>query len=121
MFPDLPRLTAAAVLALHALPCVSAPPTASSAEPFRIPVLVLQYFPTNGELIDIQVTGDWGESLAATRKKTRTLTDVVIEALEIGSRYKGYVDHSAVASLDYEVVDQLEFLRPLPVKPKQAS
>jgi len=87
--------------------------------PFEIPVLVLNYFPTNGDRIDVQVTGDWDASLADTRTKTQRLTREVIAALEQGSRYHGYTHPAAQPSLKYRVAGELEFLRPLPtfVKP----
>ena len=39
--------------------------------PMQIPVLVLEYFPVKGDLIDQKVTGDWGAPLDETRRKTR--------------------------------------------------
>lgn len=82
--------------------------------PFHIPVLVLSFFPTNGELIDIRVTGDWGAPLAETRAKTQRLTREIIAAREEGSRCHGYKNPAAQPSLRYSVVGELEFLRPLP-------
>ncbi len=87
--------------------------------PWEIPVLVVRYFPVAGDRIDLKATGDWGESLAATREKTERVTREVIQALEEGSRYHGYKDPAAVPSLRYRVVETLEFLEPLPVKPHQ--
>jgi hypothetical protein len=86
--------------------------------PFAVPVLVLSYFPTNGAQIDVRVTGDWGASLADTRAKTRRLTGEIVEALEQGSRYRGYTNPAARPSLAYRVVGDLEFLRPLPTVAK---
>ena len=83
-------------------------------EPFEIPVLVLNYFPTNGDRIDVRVTGDWDAALADTRAKTQRLTREVGEALEQGSRYHGYTNRSAPLSVTYRVAGDLEFRRPLP-------
>ena len=92
--------------------------TAFAAAPdqgqFEVPVLVLSYFPTNGDLIDVRVTGDWSASVADTRAKTQRLTQEVMEALAQGSRYHGYQDPGAKPSLKYSVAGEMEFLRPLP-------
>ena len=42
--------------------------------PIKIPIVIVKYFPVDGERIDIKVTGDWGEPLAATRQKTERIT-----------------------------------------------
>jgi len=86
----------------------------SPAVPCRIPVVVASYFPVKGDRIDIEVTGDWDSTLAATREKTKRQTRELIEALENGSRYHGYKDADAKPSLDYEVVHEVEYLEPLP-------
>lgn len=82
--------------------------------PYVIPVLVLKYFPVKGGSIDINVTGDWGQTLEETRTKTDRLTSEVISALEDGSRYHGYKDKNARPSLKYKIVKTIEFLEPLP-------
>lgn len=92
---------------------------ASDRGPFEIPVLLISYFPTNGDRIDIGATGDWGAPLADTRAKTKRLTREVIEALEQGSRYRGYTNPAAPPSLKYRVVGELEFLEPLPTFAKR--
>ena len=50
--------------------------------PMVIPVLVVKYFPVQGDLIDQKVTGDWGAPLEETRKKTEQLTQEVLAALQ---------------------------------------
>jgi hypothetical protein len=87
--------------------------------PFEVPVLVLSFFPTNGDRIDLRATGDWGAPLAETRAKTQRLTREVIEALEQGSRFRAYKNPVAPPSLNYWVMDSLEFLRPLPTFAKR--
>lgn len=84
-------------------------------QPFTVPVLVVHYFPTNGEKIDIRATGDWGEFLAATREKTRRQTDELVLALENGSRYRGDRNSSAEPALKYSIAGRMEFLKPIPV------
>jgi len=83
-----------------------------------VPVLVVKYFPVKGDLIDIEVTGDWGASLAETRAKTERLTQEVMQALQEGSRYHGYKNPKAAPSLKYRVTGALEFLEPLPTRQK---
>ena len=75
--------------------------------PMKMPVLVIKYFPVNGDRIDLAVTGDWGASLEETRQKTDKLTKAVIHALQEGSRYHGYKDTEAQPSLAYEVLEQI--------------
>ncbi len=87
-------------------------------EPYVIPVLIVKYFPVDGKKIDIKVTGDWGISLSRTRGKVDGATLGIIKALEEGSRYHGYKDETAKPSLNYTIVDQYEFLDPLPVYDK---
>ena len=86
--------------------------------PMEIKVLVIKYFPINGDRIDETVTGDWGESLDETRKKTTTQTEQVLNALQEGSRYHGYKDKTAKPSLVFKVLDTLEYLEPLPTLAK---
>ena len=102
---------------------IDAPPAESASAPlapqsalarFEIPVLLVHYFPTRGNLIDRSVTGDVGEPLDVIRAHTRTTTSQVIEALEQGSRFRAYKQPAAAPSLHYTIVDSLEFLEPLP-------
>jgi len=88
------------------------------ALPMKIPVLVVKYFPVKGDRIDLTVTGDWGAPLKETRLKTDKLIKAVIHALQGGSRYHGYKDTKAQPSLIYEVLDQIEFLEPMPTIPR---
>ena len=85
---------------------------------FTVPVLLIHYFPTNGANIDIRQTGDWGASLDVTREKTRRQTLEVIEALQEGSRYRGYTNTNAQPCIHYSIVGSLEFLAPVPTYPK---
>lgn len=89
-------------------------PAAEVPKQFSIPVLVLGFFPTNGPLVDVKMTGDWGESLEKTREKTRRQTGEVIRALEEGSRFRGYLNSNAPPALKYTVAATREFLEPLP-------
>lgn len=96
------------------------PPPSNNSTPttFVIPVLIIHFFPTNDSRIDLRVTGDWGASLEATRQRTARQTIEVITALEEGSRYRGFCDSNAVPGLKYQIAGSLEFLQPLPTRPK---
>ncbi|NQU24611.1 MAG: hypothetical protein HQ567_25290 [Candidatus Nealsonbacteria bacterium] len=82
--------------------------------PMEVPVLNVKFFPVKGDRIDLSVTGDWGDPLEATRRKTERCTQEVVQALEDGSKYHGYKNPQAKPSLVYKIVDTLEFLEPLP-------
>src|SRR5262245_56583954 len=73
-------------------------------EHFNIPVLVISFFPTNGVEIDEQVTGDVRGSLLSIREKTLRITQEIIDSLERGSRYRGYVDSNATPTLKYSIM-----------------
>ncbi|MBE3134634.1 MAG: hypothetical protein IMZ55_14280, partial [Acidobacteria bacterium] len=53
-----------------AAPAPEAAKAAPDTLPYEIPVLVIKYFPVKGDRIDQAVSGDWGETLEATRTKT---------------------------------------------------
>lgn len=95
------------------------PASGESRSPWEIRVLVLRYFPVQDGLIDINITGDWGESLEATQQKTERLTQETIAALEDGSRYHGYKNPKSRASVRYSVVETLDFLQPMPTLKKR--
>ncbi len=107
---------------------------------FNIPTLVIGYFPLKrpehwftklarffeGEKhppkpfseekarLDINVTGDVDASLKQIRHHVKRTTKQVIRALEQGSTYHGYKNRSAKPCLRYQIVDEIEFLEPLP-------
>lgn len=101
----------------HAAP--SALPAALTP-PFDIPVLLVHYFPTHQGRLDRRLTGDVDAPLDQLRRHTAQTTAHVVQALEQGSRYHGYRDREAPASLHYRVLGALEFLEPLPTWPKPA-
>jgi hypothetical protein len=86
--------------------------------PMEVRVLVIKYFPVKGDRIDQNVTGDVGDSLADTRKKTTTQTGQIVQSLQEGSRYHGYKDKAASPSLVYKVIETIEYLEPLPTVAK---
>ena len=104
-----------AVAAILLAPCiVDGTNIPESTEPFEVKVVVVKYFPLQGDKIDITVTGDVNGTLDAMRKHTDKITEEVIYAMEEGSRYRGYKDKAAKPSLDFNVVKTYEFLERLP-------
>lgn len=88
-------------------------------DPFEIPVIVIKYFPVDGDKIDKNITGDFSESLEFTRVKTDSLTQEIVQVLEKGSTYHGYKDSTALPSLKYKIIQEFEYLKPLPVFEKK--
>jgi hypothetical protein len=97
-----------------AMGCVDSLIDTESATAWEIPVLVLAYHPIDGDVIDINVTGDWGESLAVTRRKVDSLTTALAASLSDGTKYRAYANDGAQPSLHYQVVGMEERLQPLP-------
>ncbi|GAB4429754.1 MAG: hypothetical protein Kow0031_10330 [Anaerolineae bacterium] len=89
------------------------PPGDESAG-WRIPVLVVSYFPRRGDRLDRAITGDVDGPLAEIRRHTANTTARVVAALEQGSTYHGYKEPAARPSLRYQILDTIEFLEPLP-------
>jgi hypothetical protein len=96
----------------------------SSPTPSTVPavytmnVLVLSYFPltVDGQTIDIQVTGDWGEPYQSTLLKTREQTQNLKNALEKGTKYLGYKNPAAPSSLKYTILDTKEYTTAVPMR-----
>jgi hypothetical protein len=89
-------------------------PPFSTHQSYTVPVLVVRYFPVRDGRIDINVTGTVGAPLDQVRQHTIQATERVVQALETGSIYHGYKNPAAQPSLQYEIVEQIEFLEPLP-------
>tara|TARA_B100001750_G_scaffold245468_1_gene265175 strand:- start:74 stop:1132 length:1059 start_codon:yes stop_codon:yes gene_type:complete len=101
-------------LVYNYLPIENSKKDEAGFKPWKIPVVVIKYFPLKGNKIDINITGDWGASLSRTRAKVDGINLGLISALEDGSRYHYYKNKNSPASLDYEIVKEFEFLEPLP-------
>lgn len=111
------------VLKRFVAPPVERPSTREAVAPvgnaaFTIPVLLVHYFPMSGAQIDSRITGDVGAPLTQVRTHTERTTQQVIKALERGSTYHGYKEPSARPSLNYRIIDDIEFFEPLPTRPK---
>ena len=90
------------------------------ALPMPVNVLVISYFPVNGDRIDITKTGDWDAPLEVTRKNVAKQTAELAHVLTEGSRYHGYKDQSVKPSLQYKIVDTIEYLEAGPLIPLKA-
>jgi hypothetical protein len=93
---------------------VSQPSTSPPVLQYTIPTLVICYFPVREGRVDRSVTGDVGGLLDDVRRHVIRTTDRVVAALEKGSTYHGYKNSGASPSLNYKIVDTIEFLEPLP-------
>jgi len=115
-----PKIVSTTTLLKNQIPSVVSVIATSTANIAGYPmgVLVLKYFPTttvNGqEMIDISVTGDWGDSYTSTRQKTIDITNNLIASLEKATTYLGYKNSSAEPSLDYSVVKTVEYKEAVP-------
>jgi hypothetical protein len=85
---------------------------------YRIPVLIVSYFPTVGppdaERLDPDITGV-NLSLTDVRARVAQINHHLRWGLELGSTYHGLRDPSAQCSLEYDIVKTVEYLEPLPV------
>jgi len=86
---------------------------------YAMGVLVLKYFPlsADGQNIDVGVTGDVGDPLAAVQSRVDGITANLVEDLARGSTYRGYSDAAARSSLQYSVIDTKEFHAAVPSIP----
>lgn len=87
------------------------------AQTATIKVLVVGYYPVDGDQMDRRATGDVDGSYADLKAKTTRLTREACKALEDGSRFRGYKLPSPPA-LHYEVVGEIEFKEAIPTRPK---
>jgi hypothetical protein len=93
--------------------------TSAQNEPYEIPVVVVKYFPVDGENIDKSVTGDYGAPLKDTQVKVDNIVNQLVSTLENASRYHAYKDSSKEPSLKYKILDTYEYFEPLPVSEKK--
>ncbi len=88
-------------------------PVASSG--WTLPVLMVEYYPVtaNGH-IDREVTGDVDGPLDQRRQHVTNSTRQAMQALKDGSCYHQYKNPNAKVSIQYEIVQRMEILEPLP-------
>lgn len=93
-------------------------PVVDNNTSYNLGVLVLKYFPltSNGQNIDIAVTGDVGDSYSTIRQRTIDGTNNLKSDIENGSRYLGYKNPDAPASLNLNIVDTKEFTYAVPIQ-----
>lgn len=79
-------------------------------------VLVLKYFPpdTNGQNLDLSITG-FNKSLSEIRQLTSDYTNQAVQALTDATKYHGYQNSNAEPAIKYRILEDKEFLKPLPV------
>ena len=97
------------------------PVSGSGDDPVHeIPVLVLKFFPLDetGKL-NRSVIGtdlpDADRNLSAIRAKISRLNSEGLAFMENASRYKGYKNSSVVSSIGPVILDEIEYLEPIPV------
>lgn len=89
-------------------------PKAFNNKSGEVNVLVLKYFPTDGSgRLDRNET-NLDYSLEEVRNKVNTLNQAGVVSLTNGTKYHGYKNATAAAALHYTIVDQKEYLEPLP-------
>ena len=90
----------------------------AAEESYQVPVLVLKYFPLKDGRLDLALTGrNW--LLEEARQRTEQITLDAVDSLEKGSIYHGYNFPDSSLSLDYEILETMEFLEPIPVSNNQ--
>jgi hypothetical protein len=110
------QMKSALIIFLIMICCYQVP---AQTAPYKIPVVVVKYYPVKGDSIDRSVTGDYGEAFAKTKAKVDSITPLIVKTLEKGSTYHGYKDAASTPSLDYEILKEYEYTEPLPVYDKK--
>ncbi len=84
---------------------------------YNMGVLVIKYFPlaANGTDIDIAVTGDVGQPYNVIKQKTDTITQNLINLIPKSTKYLGYSNPNAPASIKLKVVDTKEYTQAVPM------
>lgn len=89
---------------------------------YRLPVLILKYFPPDPydqNKIDRTVTGTdlpEGTTVEQLRQKITVLNSELINSLQKGSSFHGYQNAVAKPVLNYSILEEKEFLKPVPVE-----
>lgn len=95
----------------------SAKATVPTDTSYNMNVLILKYFPltADGQNIDIAVTGDVGDPYTTIKQRTVDVTNNLASALSKASKYLGYKDPVAQASLIYQIIDSKEYTQAVPM------
>jgi hypothetical protein len=80
-----------------------------------LPILVISYLPSkDGVRLDAGVTGV-DVTLDEMRARVDSMTAGTIDALQEGSRFRGYADRTAGCSIHYAPIDHVKYVEALPV------
>jgi hypothetical protein len=84
---------------------------------YNMGVLVIKYFPlaANGKDIDITVTGDVGQPYSTIKQKTDSITQNLLNLIPKSTKYLGYVNPNAPASINLNLVDTKEYTQAVPM------
>lgn len=98
-------------------PQPSVAPSPLLGNDYTMKVLVIKYFPltSDGQNIDVTVTGDVGETYTTIKQRTINITNNLVNSLPEASSYLGYKDNSSTPSLNYQVVDTKEYTQAVPM------
>ena len=105
-------------------PSSQAVPTTSHADSktftsYTRNIYVIKYFPvtSDGQNIDISVTGDVGDPLTVIQNRVNTIDSNLVTYLSAATRYRGYEDPTALPSLNFNIVKTSEHLYKVPELP----
>ncbi len=96
--------------------------TAVPYVPYQMKVLSLRYFPVDSsqasgsaQLLDATTSAvPAGTTVDSMRARVDDLRNQMIGALTEATKYHGYKDSNAVSALQYSILDEKEFLKPIP-------
>jgi hypothetical protein len=99
-------------------PPASLPVVSGKNTSYNLGVLVLKYFPltSNGQNIDIKVTGDVGDPYSTIRQKTIDVTNNLLTFLPKATTYLPASYPGDKPSLTYHVVATKEYTQAVPIK-----
>ena len=98
-------------------PLPSMPAVAGKNTSYTLGVLVIKYFPltSNGQNININVTGDVSDSYSYIRQHTTDVTNNLLADLPKATKYLGYHYGGNLPSLGYHVVATFEHKQAVPI------
>jgi hypothetical protein len=99
------------------LPLPSLPIVTGKNTSYNLGILVIKYFPltTNGQNIDIAVTGDVGDSYATIRQRTSNITNNLVSYLSKATQYLGYKYSGNSPAMTFHIVDTIEHNVAVPI------
>ena len=107
----------AAVAPIVQAPAPQLPAVAGKDTSYNLGILVIKYFPltSDGQSIDMTVTGDIGGSYASVRQHTVDITNGLLTFLPKATRYLGYKYGGDQPAINYRVVATLEHTAAVPI------